>query len=442
MNILLIGQTSLQWGRMEFGNIGNYYVIEPFIRELHKNFPGASISTTLQMSDRFCKQENITVVPLELYYDFSRKDNLEIAKYEYELVQQYLNHGTFPDKTPYIDELLQADIVIDYSGDIWGDNANFLGNDRFEVGLYKDLLAQKLGKPTFMIAGSPGPFNKDETKKLAKEVFKNFVFVTNREPISTKILEEEGFSTENVKDLACPAFLFEPAFGKEINRLLEIEHIIVQDKPTVGFILCGWNFETEPFDKWPRGDEEYTVFVSAVEYIVNTLGARVCLMSHSNGFPIPPADFKLHHGRDYPIVKQLKEILDERGTFKDVFLLDRVCSAWETKAIISNFDMLVSGRVHAAVASMSQLVPTVILDYGHEPKAHKLSGFARVAGQERFICNPACENDVIQKIAECWKNRMQVKRELKKRIPVVKELAKENFVLLRKAYSILNGEAR
>ena len=48
-----------------------------------------------------------------------------------------------------------------------------------------------------------------------------------------------------------------------------------------------------------------------------------------------------------------------------------------TKTIIKNFDMLVSGRIHGAVAALSQSVPTVIIDYGHEPKAHKLIGFQR-----------------------------------------------------------------
>ena len=32
-------------------------------------------------------------------------------------------------------------------------------------------------------------------------------------------------------------------------------------------------------------------------------------------------------------------------------------------------------RIHGAVAALSQSVPTVIIDYGHEPKAHKLIGF-------------------------------------------------------------------
>lgn len=208
MNILIIGQTTLHWGRMEYGNIGNYYIIEPFIRELHKVFSNAFIKTTLQMSDRFCNDENIEVLSINYYYDFNINNNLDIAKKEVELVDEYLKTGEFKVTTSYINEVINSDIVIDFSGDIWGDNADFLGKDRFEVGLYKDMVAQKLGKPTFLLAGSPGPFSNKKTKALAKEVFKNFSFITNREPISKKLLEQDGFETSHVINLGCPAFLF------------------------------------------------------------------------------------------------------------------------------------------------------------------------------------------------------------------------------------------
>lgn len=434
MKILIIGQTSLHWGRMEFGNIGNYYIIEPFVRELHKNFDNANIKTTLQMSERFCLEENISVLPLELYYDFKSDNNLEIAKKELEFIEEYLETGVLRDKTDFIEEVLESDIIIDFSGDIWGDNADFLGKDRFEVGLYKDLVAQRLGKPTFMIAGSPGPFNNKRTKELAKKVFENFTIVTNREPISTKVLKNEGFNISNVKNLACPAFLFEPAKGEMISRLIENENIIDEKKPTVGFILCGWNFIEGPFDKWPRDDSDYLVFAEAIEFITNNLGARVCLMSHSNGFPIPPKEFKLIHGRDYPIIKQLQRVLTERGIAKDVFSLDGVYDTWTTKAIISKFDMLVSGRVHAAVSGFSQYVPTVVIDYGHEPKAHKLLGFATVAGQEKYVSSPDKHLELISKIKECWENRLSIKNELIQKIPIVKKSAEDNFRIIKEYY--------
>jgi colanic acid/amylovoran biosynthesis protein len=46
MTIFVIGQCTIHWGRMEFGNIGNYYIAEPLFRELHRVFPEATIKTT------------------------------------------------------------------------------------------------------------------------------------------------------------------------------------------------------------------------------------------------------------------------------------------------------------------------------------------------------------------------------------------------------------
>ena len=59
-------------------------------------------------------------------------------------------------------------------------------------------------------------------------------------------------------------------------------------KTNCRFILCGWNFTIGPYDKWPRRDEDYYVFAEALEYLTNTYETNLVLMSHSNGFPIPP----------------------------------------------------------------------------------------------------------------------------------------------------------
>jgi colanic acid/amylovoran biosynthesis protein len=427
MKILIIGQTSLHWGRMEFGNIGNYYIIEPFIRELHKVFDNAEIKTTLQMSEQFCMRENIKVLPLELYYDFNSSNNLEKVKHELILVEEYFSKGKFKEKTPYIDEVLNADIVIDFSGDMWGDNANFLGKDRFEVGLYKDLIAQKL-RPTFMVAGSPGPFQDERTKELAKEVYKNFVLVTNREPISTDLLKKEGFDVQNTKNLACPSFLFQPQFN---STIWEMDEFLKNGKPIVGFILCGWNFTVGPYDKWPRRDEDYYVFAEALEYLTNTYEINLVLMSHSNGFPIPPEKFKLQHGRDYPIIKQLENILIKRGKAKNFKVLNEVYTPHETKSIIKEFDMMISGRLHGAVAALSQEIPTVIIDYGHEPKAHKLKGIAELCEVREYLVDPNQKDNLIKKMEKCFNNRFEIKKHLEKRIPIVKQLAKENFIEIK-----------
>ena len=429
MNILIIGQCTLHWGRMEFGNIGNYYIIEPFIRELYKVFPDAKIKTTMQMSERFCQDEKIEVLPMELYYGWN-KDDLDIALSELASAELYAKTGVLPKETAYIKEVLSSDLVIDFSGDIWGDNADFLGPDRFLIGLIKDRVPQLLGKKTVMLAGSPGPFRNQKVKEFAKEVYANFDLVTNREPLSIELLENEGFNINKTKSLACPAFLFEPAKGDKVQKLLEVEGLKT-NKPKVGFILCGWNFLEGPFDKENREDYEYIQFVEAIEFISENLGVDVYLMSHSNGFPIPPEKFKLIHGRDYPEAKKLKEIIIKREIAKNVYLLSGVYDAWTTKAILGNFDMLVSGRVHGAVGGLSQNVPTVIIDYGHEPKAHKIEGFAIVAGIKKYLADPAKKDDIIMKIQECWDNRVEYKKFLKVKIPKVQQNAISNFTLLK-----------
>ncbi len=435
MNILLIGQCTLHLGRMEFGNIGNYYIIESFVRELHNTFPLCKIKSTLQMSKRFSDDEKIEVIPMGVYYGW-QKSELESVRKELSISESYKVTGKVEASTPYINAVMWADLVIDFSGDIWGDNANFLGENRFLIGLLKDKIAKNFGKKTVMLAGSPGPFSDEQTKGLAKEIYGEFDLVTNREPISTKLLEQDGFDVSKTQDLACPAFLFESPYSPSFGEVLLQEGLEKSPsvKPVVGFILCGWNFELGPFDKWPRNDVDYNKFVEAVEFISEELNARVCLMSHSNGFEVPPAKFELKQGRDYPIAKHLEKIIIERGVAQNVFVLEGVYDAWQTKAIVGSFDMLVSGRVHAAVAALSQNIPTVIIDYGHEPKAHKLLGFAAVVGVQEYVANPCNSNDLKDKIRTCWENRSVYKKHLEIKIPTVKEAARQNFRLLKELF--------
>lgn len=429
MRIFVIGQCTLHWGRMEFGNIGNYYIIEPFFRLLHKQFPEAEIVTTFQMSEQFCIKETISCVSMDLYYGWKDND-LDNAYKEFAIASIYQQTGEIIESTPYLDEVLKADLIIDFSGDIWGINADFLGKNRFLVGLLKDRVAQLLGKPTAMLAGSPGPFKNDETLPFAREVFSNFNLVTNREEISKKELLDYDFDISTTMDFACPAFMFEPSKMENIKRLLNNTPLEHKTKPTIGFILCGWNFEEGPFDKWPRRDEEYDNFVLLLSYFLKKNDVNVCFMSHSNGFELPP-NFKLKKGRDFPVVSQLYEIMKKTKYSNNVYLMDGLYSPSETKAIIGQFDMLISGRVHAAVAGISQNIPTVILDYGHEPKAHKLLGFARVATMEQYLANPNSFEDMLNKVDDCWENKNHIKEKLEEQNNVIVKLIEANFSKLQ-----------
>lgn len=422
--IFITGQCTMHWGRMEYGNIGNYYIVAPMFEELRRVFPDFEIATTMQFSKPFCDRFKIRTVSMEWYYDFGSNENYQNAVAEYETVKR----GDVNLYTPFAKECRDAGLVIDFSGDIWGDNAAFLGKDRFVTGCYKDLTAQLLA-PTVMIAGSPGPFHIVKNLELAKKAYSGFAFVSNREPVSTRILRNLGFEVGRTKEYPCPSFLFK----KEESGMWEMPKADAEEgKIKIGLMLCGWNFAKAPFSLWPRKDEEYAPFSALAKHLIDKYEAHIFLLSHSNGFEVPPKPFALKHGRDFPIMSQLNEILRREGYGNSVSLFDGVYLPAQTKAIISQFDLLISGRMHGAVAGLSQNIPTVIIDYGHEPKAHKLKGFAEVVGDSDIIANPNDEKALLASADKLVRNRESVKLKLQDVNEAIKKNASDQFDELRK----------
>lgn len=431
MRILVTGQTTVHWGRLENGNIGNYYITETTFRELHRVFPGAEIVTTLQMTDEFCRKENVHVLPMKLYYAWEDGD-LDIALKEFAIATIYNSTQKLIGETPYINEILKCDLVIDFSGELWGDHAEPVGKNRFFIGLLKIRVAQLLNKKTALLASSEGPFSDANILEFAKQVFDGFSIVSNREPASRDLLEKYGFNISKVHSFSCPAFLFEPSPDSEMIDVIRREKVKDMERKTVGYILCGFNMLEGPYDKFPRRDDEFIQFAQTIEYIVNVLGGRVVLMSHQNGFKLPP-NFELINGRDYPIVKQLQKVVEIRGNtdMSHVVCVDRPYNPWQTKGIIKNFDMFISGRVHGFVAAVSQNVPTVLITRGFGPESHRNIGFARSVGLEDFIANPKSADDMIDKIDKCWNNLENIKNKLKIKIPEVKNTARAGFDILK-----------
>ena len=273
MKILVTGLCTLHWGRLQFGNIGNYYIIEPLFRELHRVFKDAEIITTFQMTDDFIEKEKITVVPMDLYYAWKEND-VELAQKEFEMVSNPDNEMS--EDTPYIELVKKCSLVINVSGDMWGDNAEHVGKSRFFVDLLKMRTAQMLGAKTVLFAGTPGPFTDDKTREFAKEVYRNFDLVINREPMSTNNMKKWGFTSKCVKDFACPAFLYTPELSEADNE--KVNHLLDRkgtDKPIVGFTIGGFNMPIGPYDMWPREEWQYDVFAQVIEHIINDLGAKV-----------------------------------------------------------------------------------------------------------------------------------------------------------------------
>jgi colanic acid/amylovoran biosynthesis protein len=278
--------------------------------------------------------------------------------------------------------------------------------------------------------GSPGPFSWLWRRVIARFVLNKVDMITNRDPISSEILKEIGINKNRIYNTACPAFLFSPREKTDAEKILLEEKLLPKIRPLVILIICGWNMPKKPFYKVPREKWELIPFVELVKYILNRTDADILLMSHQNR---TDDNGNLIQGNDHAIISQLFELLKEETVdLKRIRRLQHLYDAASSKSIIGSADVLISGRIHGAVAGLSQCIPTLIIDYGHDPKAHKLSGFAKLLGIEACVCNPGSSEDMIRKFESCWIKKEEITEYLEVKIPHIKEKAKENFSLLKK----------
>ena len=431
-SILVTGLCTLHWGRLQYGNIGNYYIVEPLFRQLHKHFEDYRIMTTFQMDECFVQKENIEVLPMEIYYSWCEND-VEKAKKDVAVAEKY-SRGEQCILTEYGKVLLECEYVIDVSGDMWGDNAEHVGHQRFLVDCLKMKTAQILNCKTILYAVTPGPFSKPEENAIAHEVFEKFNLVLVREKVSLRNLRSWGYSIENVKWAPCPSFLFEPDFSYQSQWTQKIDELHENKEKVVGLTFGGFNMPVGPYDMWPREEEQYTVFLKLVEHLVNDLHVHVILFSHTNGFKLPP-DFELINGRDFVILERFYQIIRKHfPKFKEnVILINEPLLPCNIKTVISKMDMLITGRVHASVAATSMCVPTVYMEYDRRViYSDKMTGFSEQIGMEKFVSTPSDYCLLKSDVDRCYEEMDKIREQLGGIIPNIKNLAEEAFEDIKK----------
>jgi colanic acid/amylovoran biosynthesis protein len=432
-DIFLIGLTSVSLGGMEGYNLGNYAIIEPLVEGLRREFPAARIATSIQMSDAFCERFGLVARREPRFWTYGRRtlvssmvDTLRVAAWRLTAPLAGRAADRFLEGSALLSELRRADLVIDFSGDLFGDNAKAR---RFLEGSLELLLARTLGRPVVLFAGSPGPFTSRWRRWLARQVINRADLVINREPLSEGVVRSVGRVRTPIRTAACPSFLFDGHRAKDIAGLLRDEGLEAgaDARPLVGVIVCGWNMPTPPYDRVPRPVEELEPFLPLLRYLRDDIGARVVLMSHSHRVGSQGA----LHGHDAVIVEQLAAMAGPDTASGSITVLEGLYDAATMKALIGRLDMLISGRIHGAVSGLSQGVPTAIIDYGHEPKAHKLRGFARLMEIEECVCSPLSSDEMVRTATEVWRNRHAYRERLERRAAVVRADASAGFTMLK-----------
>ena len=427
VKILVTGLCSLHWGRMEFGNIGNYYIVEPFFRELHRVFPVAEIATTLQMSENFQAREKIKTLPLDLFYNW-RDDEVRLADRDCQQALSWARTQRRPADSPYLEAVGQSDLVVNLSGDMWGDNGAIAGPGRFQTALLRDRAAQLMGPPVVMMAGSPGPFDDPALLPLAREVYANFSYVSNREPCSTRALERMEFDLSKTRPSVCPSVLFQGHPNRELTERLRA---FKGDRPLLaGLSLCGFSLPGGSYDSWPRPAQDFAPLARLLEYLINQHQAAVVMISHSNGFDLEP--FRLKPGRDFPLHEHLARLLNSSGRIDParLMLVREPLLPTEAKAAIGLVDFHIAGRAHSAVAAASQGRPVLLLDYLNGPSPLKMKGFAEQFGFDDFLSRADDFDDMKNKTERLIAHLRPLTEKLKTSQDAAAEEARAQFDIL------------
>lgn len=417
--ILVTGMTSLRPFAMELENLGNFVIVEPFFRTLRRRFPEATIVTTLQLTESFARGANLRVVRDERLWGRSWKavasagTALLLAAARH-LVGRLTGHrpAWLARLSPRLREIAGADMVLDFSGDMFGDNAH--GWRHLFLGWTTPVLANLTDTPCYFVASSPGPFGTRLAAWAARNALPRYRIVSTREPISLELLRELGLRGDRYRSHACPSFGFQPLPATASFAAIAAREPALKPgpKPLVGLILADLNMATPPLYRWPRDDADFAPFVDLVRFMVRELGVRVCVMSHQNS---TGPDFELRPGPDHRVVARLVEMV----ALEDAFTLRHLYDASAMHRLIGGLEALVSGRIHGAVQGLSQRIPTAIIDYHLPPGAHKLEGFARLAGVERYLCDPAAPIGMREGVGRLWAERVEVRAHLEKRVPAL-----------------------
>lgn len=466
--ILIIGLCAVDEPYFEL-QLGNVAIFTATIKMLKDRIPNAQISTNFQLSENFCKKNEITSIKHKAVWSFSPryflKSLINLSRcILWRLFQKLFGinvAGLINERK--LKEYLNADIILDFSGDLYSDDFNYIRAMKHSIDI---LAAIHLGKPVIIFAQSSGPFRTRLTSSLAKFVLNRTTLIINREGVSKDYLHQIGVVKPPIFATGDPAFLFEPARRERVEEILSIENVNTNDRPLIGLSICEFNLPSSPWrpsspwkipwrggypvltrpqyetlaylapivlsvlnrTRWAVGYTPYIEskmiadlkpFVQVIDYLIEELNATVLLIPHVHA-STEESDFWSDEG----IAKQLYQ-MTEADKKKKIKVIRGHYSSEEVKGIIGQCDLFISGRMHAAIAALSQNVPTVGMSYGH-----KFYGIMGMVGQERYICGKNDTNDIISKIQDAWVNRKKITKELESKIPKVKKLSLHNAELV------------
>jgi len=206
--------------------------------------------------------------------------------------------------------------------------------------------------------------------------------------------------TENVYQMADPAFLMDPVKPAGIEEILTIdkEAIGINLSPLMASFVTGGNIE-----RWR------VTAAAIIENVAKRTERQIYLIPHVTS----------PHSDDYGFMQ--KAISNQLGKCRNLTLIPSKYNAAEIKWIISQMTLFAVARTHSTIAALSSGVPTLIFAYSIKAKGINRDVF----GHTDYCLEPAdLDAEVVSsRIVSMLDETPTIRSHLAARIPVVQKAA-------------------
>lgn len=262
-----------------------------------------------------------------------------------------------------------------------------------------DDLVLERGRPIILWGASVGPFSaKPDYESYMSDHLQKVTGIFARESTTVEYLESIGVS-ENVHIVADPAFLMDPMKPEE-DMPIEEDAIGLNLSPLMAEYVTDGNLE------------EWTAMAAAIiAEIARRTERKVYLIPHVTN---PSSN-------DHTFMQSALSLIPEKN--ENITLIQPHYNAAETKWFISQMALFAGARTHSTIAAISSGVPT--LSFAYSIKARGIN--RDILGHESYCLAPdrLQPEAVAGKIADMLESSDQIKIELRKKIPVMPERARD-----------------
>jgi colanic acid/amylovoran biosynthesis protein len=434
-------------------NKGAEAVMISSLKILRKFYPDAEYVTTIQSSERLQKEFDCRIIKNDKFsyrtYSLmtSLKSTMNLVRC---LIWNIIYKCTKKDlkfiiNTRKLKEYYSSDLIIHLGMDLYSDDFGY----RTVAEHSKDILqAVFLGKKVRMWAESIGPFRNKLTRSIAKFTLNKVTLITLRENISKSYLENISINKPQIHITMDPAFILDPASEIEVKNVLNANKINNLSKPIIGMSLSltymaggmkksgkiAFINRTSKFLQYVLPEKIFTpllnrgrkttIYSSAKDQYTNLMAKVVDTIIEELD-----ADIFLIPHLQHPLIGEnnLHEMVLQKSNHKNkINFISNECTAREVKGIIGLCDMMISGRMHAAIAALSQNIPFVGLSY-----SYKFEGIAAMTRQEKYVCKEITYENIIRKVMEVWNMKEDIAHQLQENRQNVISMAYANGDIIK-----------